>query len=542
MHMAMALLGICRAWTHVARTLLAKHIYADLSPSSCIPISCMAQRYSSASSVVRACLQRSARTAVVRIPVNVLRDGAFGDIWDVTMGSELEQTFPAVRSLSLCIYWPPDLDDSDPEHPEMHTGYQMDRQNRKLVRRAASRLANAFPALRHIELQCGKVQTHVASAMTGALFRNFVAQTRSHVRTIGYCAWDHLVKTDYLPMATGLTRLCINQVVYNTSTSLQLAVGNAATLQTMDLSLGASFLCASLLLDESGGLVQYKRMQWLRLAVYGGVPFVHRNICNGAFPGLKHLLLPGVFPFSDSAILDSNAMTLESLCLGVSSYMLHPYTERFQLLSSGRFPRLRSVELRALPAADPFLLPGLNDQTVEHVPLAYYHMACALATNATQLVLDFGSTHRHCDLSNKEALFDAMDRFAMQGLELLDLRSGCSVLGVEDIAALSKRLPTLVHLLCRARTVDGLEGDPVGGSKLRELSLMIQDDSVTPFVSRLELVLPVLERINVYPAESSGQPWLLQSCSMQSRVTLRRYSTASTTNCAPVAYDEWWHE
>ncbi|KAJ1797869.1 hypothetical protein LPJ59_002861 [Coemansia sp. RSA 2399] len=471
---------------------------------------CLIQRYCSIAAITGRRLHRAVQSVAVRIPLDAIRNGDLVDQWNSDKGNDLSEPFPAVRALSLCVYWPRDITDNGLTTPvDDEQAYHMDASamglpNSKMVRRAAMHLAALFPNVRHVELQNGKVRSLVGAAMVGALYQALVNKSYGGEQTVEYSAWHRLTQVDRLPVVQGLTSLCINQVVHGAGTPIELAVRNAQTLEKMDITLGMSFLCSSLVVDAAQMPIQYPRLRWLQLAVFGGVPFEHRHTCAAhTFPALRHLRLPGVYPFSNAAILEGCAGTLESLCLGVSHHMYHPYTELFGLLST-KYVRLKHVELHALPADDPYLLPGIvTNESTEPFPDAYYALAFALGNHVSHVKLAFGI---HCQNIQKSFLFDALVTYApnIALISVLDLKDGCGDLDVSDIARLARQLPALIHLLCRA-TVDQCFADPCDASKLRELTITTTittasptTDDIARYFNCLSLALPALQRVNVH--------------------------------------------
>ncbi|KAJ2867331.1 hypothetical protein GGI22_001084 [Coemansia erecta] len=487
------LLCVCRTWTHTACSLLARHMCVDLGRGAdgvrsmhSMSGACLVQRYCSIAAIAGRRLHRAVQSVAVRIPLESIRNGDFVDQWNSNKGSDLSEPFPAVRTLRLCVYWPRDITDNgfttpvDDEHVYHMDAAAMGLPNSKMVHRAAMHLASAFPNVHHVELQNGKVQSLVGAAMVGALYQALVDQGCGK-QTVEYSAWNRLIQVDRLPVVQGLTSLRINQIVHGAEVPIQLAVRNAQTLIKMDITLGMSFLCSNLVVDAAQMPIQYPRLHWLQLAVFGGVPFAHRHICAAhTFPALRHLRLPGVYPFSNAAILDDCANTLESLCLGVSHHMYHPYTELFGLLST-KYVRLKRVELHALPAEDPFLLPGIvTNESTEPFPDAYYAMAFALGNHVSHVKLAFGA---HCQNIQKSFLFDALVAYStnLAYISVLDLKDGCGDLDLSDIARLARQLPALIHLLELTLTTASQTADNIGR-----------------YFSHLSLALPALQRVNVY--------------------------------------------
>ncbi|KAJ2693266.1 hypothetical protein GGH99_001241 [Coemansia sp. RSA 1285] len=501
-----SVMSVCRTWRHIGQTVVAEQMCVDLgdendyyyypSTEPSVPITtmesapagCLVRKYCSLAAVTQNCLHRAVQRAVVRLPLECVKNGEFVDRWNVGKGSDRLDVFPAVRALSVCIYWARDIADTSINTPTgEEAGNQGEDQvnafeingsstvavaNRKTMQRAVSHLLRVFPNASTVELQNAKVRSSAGSAMVSALYQMLIVQT-AHNRdfiasnnncalgpsAIAFSALHKLAHVNRLPLVVGLTSLTINQVVHSASPTIQLATANARTLERLDLTLGMSFLASSLVLDDQQNPVSYPRLQWLQLAVYGGVPFIYRHACHPqAFPRLRHLRIPGVFPFSNGRIITDCAKTLESLCLGVSAHMYDPFALHMGI-SVVSYPNLKDLELCTLAAEDPFLLPNITeDEAAYPLPNAYYAMAFLLGAAASRIKLSFGG--EKTSLLSKTALFETLDQpvSTMNNITVLDLVEGCTALNFYDIRLFVCRLmPTLTHFLCQA---DASESSP----------------------------------------------------------------------------------
>ncbi|KAJ2658453.1 hypothetical protein IWW48_004033 [Coemansia sp. RSA 1200] len=527
-----SVMSVCRTWRHIGQTVVAEQMCVDLgdekdhyypSTESTVPIAtmksapagCLVRKYCSLAAVAQNCLHRAVQRAVVRLPLECVRTGEFVDRWNVEKGSDRLDVFPAVRALGVCVYWARDVADTSVNTPteeadnegegpvdafEINGSSAVAVANRKMVQRAVSHLLRVFPNASAVELQNAKIRSPAGSAMVSALYQMLIVQT-AHNRdfiannsnknnssgalgpsAIAYSALHKLAHVNRLPLVVGLTSLTINQVVHSASPTIQLATTNARTLERLDLTLGMSFLASSLILDDQQNPVSYPRLQWLQLAVYGGVPFIYRHACYPqAFPQLRHLRIPGVFPFSNGRIITDCAKTLESLCLGVSAHMYDPFALHMGI-NFASYPNLKDLELCTLAAEDPFLVPNITeDEAVYPLPSAYYTMAFSLGAAASRIKLSFGG--EETSLLSKAALFDTLDQPVptMTNITVLDLVEGCTALNFYDIRLLVCRLmPALTHLLCQA---DASESSPepelesefnaAADSCLKELSMVL---------------------------------------------------------------------
>ncbi|KAJ1990412.1 hypothetical protein EDC05_004056 [Coemansia umbellata] len=301
--------------------------------------------------------------------------------------------------------------------------------------------------------------------------------------SVTYSVYAQRVYIDNLPLVSGLTSLIINKSVHSINSIIYVAILNAVTLQKLDLAVATSMLCINLIIDQHGRPVKYPRVEWLRLAVYGGVPFHNRNECpQNTFPHLKHLHIPCVYPFSNSTLLLDSAQTLENLTLGVSKHCYQSFLQ-FGMFEYCKYPQLKCIEIRDIGAWDPFLMPLLMEDLGWEAgnEVDYYKMALTLGAATRNAKMRFKESWIG---AHKDALLTAVAAALpyLGNLVVLDVMESC-VLDIADVHYLACRVPSIEHLKYKANDTDTFgENTDINcdcqNSRLSEVTVLLGTNSM----------------------------------------------------------------
>ncbi|KAJ2622100.1 hypothetical protein GGI25_003523 [Coemansia spiralis] len=532
-----------------------------------------------------------------------IKDGQFLDCWyahDST--SHLAQSpsvFATAQHLTLSIYQYQSEGNSDADDTteDVEGIYKIlgnapaAQKNRHHINEFIEHIKRVFPRIKAVEVQGSKIYSRLGKEMTSAVYqgaieivhRAFAGRRLSSTpqltvkdakqlvpssSSVTYSVYAQRVYIDNLPLVSGLTSLIINKSVHSINSIIYVAILNAVTLQKLDLAVATSMLCINLIIDQHGRPVKYPRVEWLRLAVYGGVPFHNRNECpQNTFPHLKHLHIPCVYPFSNSTLLLDSAQTLENLTLGVSKHCYQSFLQ-FGMFEYCKYPQLKCIEIRDIGAWDPFLMPLLMEDLGWEAgnEVDYYKMALTLGAATRNAKMRFKESWIG---AHKDALLTAVAAALpyLGNLVVLDVMESC-VLDIADVHYLACRVPSIEHLKYKANDTDTFgENTDINcdcqNSRLSEVTVLLgtnsmEEDKIADdlcsdkykligYFTTLRTVSKTLIRVNFM----SLNPWVSDTTSFvhnaskattdkeAGKFTTVHFSEAASNLCAVVEFNEW---
>ncbi|KAJ2331509.1 hypothetical protein GGI00_003221 [Coemansia sp. RSA 2681] len=399
-------------------------------------------------------------------------------LWSIYTGQSLRLlssapyegcAFPLVRKISVNIsadfddsddYCPDvaaDDDDSDGYRPGNADDYLMERYETYPPDTAANiaafvlRLKEMMPVISEVDMLHSNVVGRMLERRDAHLM-DVAHRLFNIVKTptvLVYCSGKLTRYLDLEPV-TSLVRL--DCYVYEEQDAfLPLARRSAQALQMMDLCVSDMPDMSGLIRDpDSGGYVEYSRLQKLRICMIRASAAPQKFVFNGAvpFPSLRHLYIEQSCPFDDDVLFRGNNSSLEFF-----SMLVLPATvtilQRYNVFTPTSHPKLQCIDIL----------------THRQKTLAMF----TSATTYTQFVLSIAPK------SSVRGIYDlsAFGGALQPALALLDNHSTIQVLSIPNVLMsiwdafdLIKSLPLLSDLHASAPTL----GEPPQGIDVTELS------------------------------------------------------------------------
>ncbi|KAJ2624569.1 hypothetical protein GGF44_005246, partial [Coemansia sp. RSA 1694] len=210
----------------------------------------------------------------------------------------------------------------------------------------------------------------------------------------------------------------------------QLISLNAATLQSLNITLYTAECARDLIRGANGEFIHYPHMRILKLLSHVDSDQVGELVFPGSitFPQLRHICVNGKHPFGDDTLFRGNAVTLEQLGLDVGIVAVQVLC-MYNVFTLTSHPSLQSVRIR---------LGGANQDDIA----AYAaNMHLVLSIGCCAAVRDIDCVPYFAELPRMLSL--GKDHSCVQVLVLM----GTS-LELWDILACVKELPLLSDLHC----------------------------------------------------------------------------------------------